>query len=408
MLKGGILTELKPLFRGSLPGQLIVQITDLCNAECPQCGMNKSNRYKRDSLNEDEVFSIIDKAVEMNIKAISFTGGEPFLFEKKLFEYIKYAHKKGIRFTRTGTNGFIFMENNEKSFEERVNKLSENIKDSGLYTFWISIDSWDIEKHEKNRGLKGVIRGIEKAIKIFEKYSLYPSANLGINRLVETDSNYYDNEGRLIPERFYKSYYDGLLKFFGFVSDLGFTIANLCYPMSFEGAVYKAESSDRIVKYTDEEKRVLFKAVLDLLPKCKKMLRVFTPISSIYVLMKQYESKDVKKYACRGGKDYFFVDSSGYTYPCGFLSEEIFGKFVDIKSVRYMKDCTKCDWECFRDPSTLFSPLLRFTQAPLKEIFSIGEDPKFYKFWIKDLIYYRKSNFFNMQAPINKTFYKKN
>lgn len=407
MFKNGILSELKPILRGRLPGQLIVQITDLCNATCPQCGMNNQNRYKRSSLGRDEVFRIIDRAVERGIKAISFTGGEPFLFQKELFEYIKYASRKGIKYTRTGTNGFIFMGSEKNDFEERVNNLAEGIKDSGLYTFWISIDSWDVERHENNRGLRGVIKGVEKGLRIFEKYSLYPSANLGLNRLIETPEIVYEKDGRFLPEKFYESYYKGLSKFFDFAEDLGFTIVNLCYPMSFEGAVYKAESSDRMVKYTDEEKRVLFRVIFDLLPVYKKRLRIFTPLSSIYVLMKQYSGDNIGRFGCRGGKDYFFVDSKGFAYPCGFLAEENLGKFTEGGLSRYEKSCVKCDWECFRDPSTLFAPILGFGGAPLKEIWNIKGDPRFYRLWFRDLRYYGKSSFFNMHTPLNRKFFKK-
>jgi len=33
-----------------IPGQLVVQITNGCNASCPQCGMRVPERFKRSSL----------------------------------------------------------------------------------------------------------------------------------------------------------------------------------------------------------------------------------------------------------------------------------------------------------------------------------------------------------------------
>ena len=68
------------------------------------------------------------------------------------------------------------------AFEKRVSGLAEQLVNAGVYTFWISIDSADPGVHESMRGLKGVWDGIRKAIPIFHRHGLYPSANLGINR----------------------------------------------------------------------------------------------------------------------------------------------------------------------------------------------------------------------------------
>ncbi|MCX8083833.1 MAG: radical SAM protein [Calditerrivibrio sp.] len=388
----------KLLFKKNISGQLIIQITDHCNATCPQCGMNKNNSYKRWSLPRDEVLRIIDEAVFADIKAISFTGGEPLLLQDELFSYIRYASSKGIIFTRTGTNGFIFMGHTKSDFEQRIHRLAQRIKASNLYTFWISIDTYDVEKHESNRGLFGVIKGIEKGLKIFEQYSLYPSVNLGINRLIETGSQKYDLNGKFNPDQFYESYSLGLTKFFKFVIDLGFTIANLCYPMSFDGAVYRAESSERLVKYDEEEKKVLFRVIYDTIPKFRDKIRIFTPLSSINVLMAQYKGVPLKNFSCRGGKDFFFVDSTGETYPCGFLSDHRLGVFHRrIEKVNF--ECVKCDWECFRDPSVLFSPLINLKRFPIHQINDIFKNNTFYRDWVKDLLYYRKCGFFNMHSP---------
>lgn len=391
---------IKSLLFNGIPKQLIVQITDLCNAACPQCGMNTGNRFERRSMNRDDLLRIIDIASENNFKAISFTGGEPLLLQDQLFEFITYAGKKGITYTRTGTNGFMFMGSEKSDFDYKINKLAERIKDSGLYTFWISLDSWDVEKHEKNRGLRGVVKGIEKGLKIFEKYDLYPSVNLGINRLIEVEQPRYLNGEKFFPEAFYENYSKGLTKFFHFASDLGFTIGNLCYPMSQDGAVYKAESSDMMVKYSNEEKLLLFKAIYNVIPKFRKSLRIFTPLSSIYNMIKQYEGKNINLYGCRGGKEFYFVDTNGDTYPCGFLANENLGKFSkNLTKTEYL--CQKCDWECFRDPSNLFQPLILLKESPLKKVFNTISDMKFHKEWTKDIIYYKKCNFFNMNTKKN-------
>lgn len=71
---------LNTLFKRQVPGQLVIQITDSCNATCGQCGMRIGNQFKRHTLKLDDIKKIIDKAAENKVGAISFTGGEPFLY----------------------------------------------------------------------------------------------------------------------------------------------------------------------------------------------------------------------------------------------------------------------------------------------------------------------------------------
>lgn len=100
---GTVLTFLK----GRMPGQLVIQITDRCNATCPQCGMRTTSDFPRTRLSTERIKAIIDAAGEKGIQALSFTGGEPMLLRKDLPELIRHAGKAGIPYIRTGTNGFF-------------------------------------------------------------------------------------------------------------------------------------------------------------------------------------------------------------------------------------------------------------------------------------------------------------
>ena len=66
---------------------------------------------------------IIDAAVKKGVGALSFTGGEPFLYIDELVSLIDYAGKAGIEYIRTGTNGYIFLNS------ERTDFKNENEKD---------------------------------------------------------------------------------------------------------------------------------------------------------------------------------------------------------------------------------------------------------------------------------------
>ncbi|MBE0582188.1 MAG: radical SAM protein, partial [Desulfofustis sp.] len=171
-----------PFLRGRLPGQLVLHYTNHCNGDCPQCGMRRSQAIERFKLGQDQVKRLIDTAAECGVQALSFTGGEPLLFLDDLVELIDYAGNAGIPFIRTGTNGFLFRDAQSPDFSRRIGRIAGKLAATKLYTFWISLDSADTDKHESIQGLKGVVKGIEKALPIFHEHGIYPAVNLGINR----------------------------------------------------------------------------------------------------------------------------------------------------------------------------------------------------------------------------------
>jgi hypothetical protein len=58
-----------------------------------------------------------------------------------------------------------------------------------------------------------------------------------------------------------------------------------------------------------------------------------------------------------------------------------------------------CDWECFRDPSELFGPLLSVFSAPLSLIRKMRSDRDYFSVWLDDLRYYRACDFFDGRRP---------
>ncbi len=394
--------SLKQILKKRVPGQLVIQMTDHCNARCPQCGMRITEKFRRSRLSADNIKRIIDAAVQKGIKVISFTGGEPMLFLDDLSAAIDYAGKSGIKYIRTGTNGFFFMNSDKPDFQSRINRIAEKLANTPLRNFWISIDSAVPSVHEEMRGLPGVIAGIEKALPVFHDYGIYPSANLGINR----------NIGGIKTLRvFNEEFRDAFRKFYRFVINLGFTIVNSCYPMSIDNKdkdlnpVYAATSHDSVVQFSPAEKAVLYKALMETIPEFRSKIRIFSPLTSLYVLYKEY-SNHLKyipsAYPCRGGIDFFFISSKdGNTYPCGYRGNENLGKLwnLDLDGLDTKNPCYQCDWECFRDPSELFGPVIHGLSAPFELFRKFRDDPHYFHLWSDDLRYYRACNFFNGREP---------
>jgi sulfatase maturation enzyme AslB (radical SAM superfamily) len=391
------------LFQGRIPGQLIIQYTDHCNAGCPQCGMRVSNSFTRSRLTLEQTKGMIRTAAERNVAALSLTGGEPFLFLDDICALANYAGQQGIHYVRTGTNGFLFRNSGAADFSERMKKLADTLAETPLRNIWVSLDSSDVATHEQMRNLPGVVRGIEKALPIFAERGLFLSANLGINRNLAGASRAGEN----FNYDFFTMAFD---RFYRFVTDLGFSIVNVCYPMYSEDcsetesantAVYAATASDRVVYFSVEEKCALFSALRDTIPAHRDKIRIFTPRCSLHAMINQYEGRSELSSTCHGGRDFFFVDSqTGHVFPCGYRGDEDLGLMTQMDEQRCtIEDCRLCDWECFRDPSELFSPFVDLRKQPLRLLQRLRRDPQFFRLWKEDLLYYRACHYFNGRIP---------
>lgn len=366
--------------------------------------MRASKLFNRSKLEMDTVRRIIDYAAGNGIHAISFTGGEPLLFFDEIMVLLKYAKDAGIRYTRTGTNGFLFRESGRNDYKARIAKVAESIAETGIYTFWISVDAAIPALHEGMRGLPGVIAGIEKALPIFREHGIYPSANLGINRNIG-----YPPLDTTHPVDVHKQWKSAFERFFRFIIDLGFTMVNACYPMSVQNgnrnalsAVYEATSDAGLVQFGRLEKAAVFRALFDAISHFRSKIRIFTPESSLYTLIRQYMLGEGYCYPCRGGREFFFIDArNGDTYPCGYRGDENLGKFweIDLGGADRNNPCRKCDWECFRDPSEMLGPLLSLFTEPATFIKRNIKDRTYMKLWYKDLKYFSACNFFNGRIP---------
>jgi MoaA/NifB/PqqE/SkfB family radical SAM enzyme len=314
--------DVSSLIRGHSPRQVILQLTDLCNASCPQCSMRATNPMPRTRMDRPLAARIVDHAAELGVSALSITGGEPLLSVSDVQFLVKRAGDAGIRHTRTGTNGFVFTGSDHRTFSSRITRLAGGLADSGLRNLWISLDSADVETHEKLRGLPGVVAGMEAALPIFHAAGLYPAANLGLTRhLGRAPLPAMHAVGE---DEFRAAVEDGLRAFFERAIGLGFTMVNVCYPMSAsEGdglePAYLATSDEPLVRFTTQERSVLYAVLAEVIADHRSRIRIFTPLGSLDAL--RAELNGGPSAACRGGVDYFFVDAHGDTYPCGYRGD---------------------------------------------------------------------------------------
>lgn len=139
--------------------KVFFDVTNRCNINCEHCFTSaKSNS----SINEMNIYQIKDMFTQlagMNVKRIALGGGEP-LVRKDIYEIIKYGTDLGIRI-HMSSNGLLLN-------EENIIKL----KESGIDSIQISIDSSKNDIHDKFRGCPGLFDKCLEAIKLIQKYKI--------------------------------------------------------------------------------------------------------------------------------------------------------------------------------------------------------------------------------------------
>ena len=125
---------------------LHIRITSSCNFNCPHC-------YAADWFGEkfelsiDEIKSLVDQAIELGCKKVTFTGGEP-LVAKCIVEAIRYCLLKDLR-VEIETNGVL------------VDKIIEGLEEEEVKKVEFAI-SYDGVKMRDEKFAKQIARKIEK------------------------------------------------------------------------------------------------------------------------------------------------------------------------------------------------------------------------------------------------------
>lgn len=390
------------LQRRGRPRQVVMQLTDRCNARCAQCGMNVTAGGARGDMDPDTARRVIDRCAALGVEALSFTGGEPFLTGTLLFDLLRHAGKAGIAYLRTGTNGYQFANPDGPDFTDRVTRLAENLAATPVRNFWVSLDSADPATHEANRGHAGMVAGVSRALPILHAHGIFPTANVALNRHMGGPEA-LAGQGAA----FAAAAREQMTRFFETAAALGFTIANCCYPMSDADrekgaqAVYAATAADARVTFSDAEKLELFKALADVVPRQRSRLRVFTPLCAVHALIGQYSRPAVPGRPCLGGVSFFYVDRRGDCYPCGYRARENMGPFWKLSEARLggRPHCRACDWECFRDPSELLAPLGDLAGGPVGWRRLLRADRRQLRLWFTDLRYFAACGRFDGRKP---------
>ncbi len=298
------------------PGYLQFAITNICNAKCDFCGfaVHRFDPKQRRSVTLQEAKDVIDIAVKNHIGYLLFVGGEP-LIHRELRAMTRYAAEAGIH-PMVCTNGSLWTEQNMR-----------DLAGDGLSSVIMSIDSHDVVRHEKNRGLPDVCRKIKRANEVFAELGIQTTASVTASKLI-------DDYEKLPP----------------FLGELGFKSCTFSYPLTSLASSYLSFSDSKLVAYQTDE-------LIQVFEKIKTMKRasgypVVNPTESLSE-MQRHLRKEPEKFGCLGGHKYFYLDWNLKLYRCHYWETPMCSIYEFDQSKLIRDGCTRCMIDCYRDPSVL-------------------------------------------------------
>jgi MoaA/NifB/PqqE/SkfB family radical SAM enzyme len=312
----GVLRLLGEVLDHGGPGYLQFAITNICNAKCDFCNfaVDRFDPKKRRSVTLAEARDVIDICVKNRIGYLLFVGGEP-LVHKELRAMTRYAAERGIR-PMICTNGSLWTDQNMRELAA-----------DGLCSVIMSIDSHDVAKHEKNRGLPDVCRKIKHANEVFGALGIQTTASVTASKLIDD----YDK----LP---------------GFLTELGFKSCTFSYPLSSLASSYLSFSDSSLVSYKTEELIEVFERIKRM--KQRSGFPVVNPRESL-TEMQRHLRRQPEKFGCLGGHKYFYLDWNLNLYRCHFW-ETPMCNIYDFDPSKLIRDgCTRCMIDCYRDPSVI-------------------------------------------------------
>lgn len=159
---------------------LRVSVTDRCNLRCRYCMDEKGIQLKQhhEIMSYEEMLQVITCGVELGIKKVRITGGEP-LVRKDILSFLSQVSQiEGLEELCLTTNGVL------------LKSMAHELKQAGVNRINISLDTLDKEKYQEiTRGgnLDDVIEGIKEALSLFEKIKLNVVVMKGFNDLEIND-----------------------------------------------------------------------------------------------------------------------------------------------------------------------------------------------------------------------------
>jgi radical SAM protein with 4Fe4S-binding SPASM domain len=139
-------------------------LTRKCNLKCPHCYINATTQELKNELTTEESKNLIDQICEVSKPLLILSGGEPLL-RPDVYELVRYGASKGLKMG-LGSNGSLIDA-----------AAAKRLKDAGIETVSISLDSHIPEQHDEFRGVSGSWEKAVGAIKALQENGVLVQVN---------------------------------------------------------------------------------------------------------------------------------------------------------------------------------------------------------------------------------------
>ena len=139
-------------------------ITRECNLKCSHCYINATDKKLDNELNTQEAKNLMDQIYQVSRPLLILSGGEPLL-RPDIFELIKYGSKIGLKMG-LGSNGSLIDE-----------AAATRLKEAGIATVSISLDSNFPQQHDEFRGVPGAWGKAVEACKALRRNNVLVQVN---------------------------------------------------------------------------------------------------------------------------------------------------------------------------------------------------------------------------------------
>lgn len=259
----------------------IISVTSRCPFGCFYCS---AESFSKGDLDRNDLIKILEKLKKEGVSMVSFTGGEPLLVEylPEVIEKFSEDFIFTIFTTGLGLN------------KERVKKF----KESGLFGFAFSLDTYDRDEFNKIRGHNKAFDIALEGIKLSKEQGIYTMIHL-----VGTGD---------------KANYNFLDRFFKFVKEIGVDEIRILEPLPCGNLISKPS------EILSPEK-----------------LKVLIEIQKVSYSKKEYPKITSMPYiehiwGCGAGNQHIYIDPKGNVHPCNFYTLSI-GNLVN-ESFSVIKD----------------------------------------------------------------------
>ena len=145
-----IATQEKKTLQEKIPilSTIYLYLMDSCNLNCIHCWINPSFAHEQPTkkhLSIPELKDIFEQAIELGLKRVKLTGGEPLLYPH-FIELVEHLKEKKIAMSME-TNGTLITEN-----------IANTINEAKFSHVAVSLDGAEAQTHEKIRRVKGSFR----------------------------------------------------------------------------------------------------------------------------------------------------------------------------------------------------------------------------------------------------------